>query len=184
MFLRIAVRIALWLTLALLATPATIGAEQSVESFYDARFPRNCSGQDVPTAVRQQLKSRLRSEFRKVNPAIEALGILEVECAFDDNKKLVGTLVLAYGTVADQDQAYEQFRKTKNIRELLASEQYGVFQFDPALMTLRKTITVFPSRRWRDYNVTIELKSATMLSLQANGSYGDNTFNQEFEILW
>lgn len=86
--------------------------------------------------------------------------------------------------VLNQDEVYEQFRKSGNIRELLANEQYGVFQFDPSLITLRKTLTVFPSQRWRDYEATLELTAATKLVVVANGSYGDQTFRQEFSINW
>jgi hypothetical protein len=177
-------RIPLWLMLALAATSSPIGARQSIEAHYDALFPRDCSGQEIPAAIRQQLKSRLRTEFRKVNPTIEAIGVLEVECALDSSKKLLGAIVLGYGTVADQNHAYEQFRKRNDIHELLANEQYGVFQYDPALTTLRKTITVFRSERWRDYDVNIELKSPTALSVEAKGSYGNVAVKREFNVAW
>jgi hypothetical protein len=183
MSVRIRKRLLLSLVLAVIVTCPLVGAKQS-ESFYDARFPRNCIGEQVPSAIRQQLKSRLRSEFRKINPGIGVIGVLEIACAFDEKEKLLGTVVLAYGTVADQDLAYERFRKTKNIHELLASEQYGIFQYDPSFTTLRRTITVFPSQRWRDYLVRIALKSAKRLSVQAKGSYGDGALKREFDIAW
>ena len=170
--------------LALLAALAPISAQQSIEAFYDARFPVGCSAQTLSSATRQELKNKLRSELKKANPAIEAIGVLEIRCALDDNKRVLGALVLGYGTVLNQNQAYEQFRKTGNIRELLASEQYGVFQFDPSLTTLRKTLTVFPSQRWRDYQATIELRAATKVVVLANGSYGDQALRQEFNISW
>ena len=86
-----------WIILALLAGVASIGAQQSVESFYDARFPRDCTAQSLSSAIRQQLKDKLRSEFMRVNPAIEAIGVLQIKCALDDNKKVLGALVLGYG---------------------------------------------------------------------------------------
>jgi hypothetical protein len=176
----------LWIMPALLASLALIGAKQStsVERFYDARFPRDCGAQDVSSAVREQLKSQLRSEFKKVNPAIEAIGVLEIKCALDEKKTVLGAIVLAYGAAADLDQAYEQFEKTHDIYRLLANEQYGVFQYNPSLITLRKTLTVFPSQRWRDYFATIELTSTTRLLVRANGSYGDSPLRQEFNIAW
>jgi hypothetical protein len=177
-------RTPIWVVLALLAALAPISAQQSVEAFYDARFPVGCSAQTLSSATRQELKNRLRSELKKANPAIEAIGVLEIRCALDDNKRVLGAVVLGYGTVLDQDQAYEQFRKTENIRELLANEQYGVFQFDSSLTTLRKTLTVFPSQRWRDYQATLELRSAKNVVVLANGSYGDQALRQEFNISW
>jgi hypothetical protein len=174
----------LLLIMMLFAGRAPIAAEQSVESFYDARFPKDCGGQEMSSTKRQQVKSNLRAEFKKVNPVIEAVGVLEIKCALDDNRGLIGAVVLGYGTVADPDQAYDRFRQTGNIRELLANEQYGIFQYDPSLTTLRKTVAMFPSQRWRDYAVTIELPSATRLSLRANGSYGDGSLREEFNIAW
>jgi len=93
---RITARKALWIVL-LLASFTGIGVAQSVESHYDARFPRGCSEQNVSPTIRQQLKSKLRSEFQRVNPTIEAIGILEIKCAENDYGKLIGAVVLAYG---------------------------------------------------------------------------------------
>lgn len=174
-----------WSVFALLAALVPINRQQrqSIEAFYDSRFPVGCSA-TLTSAARQELKTKLRSELKKANPAIEAIGVVEIKCALDDNKRVLGAVVLGYGTVLNQDQAYEQFRKTGNIRGLLANEQYGVFQFDPSLTTLRKTLTVFPSQRWRDYQATLELRSSTNVVVLANGSYGDQALKQEFNINW
>lgn len=176
----------LGIVLALLAGLVPIKAQQrqSIEAFYDSRFPVGCGAQNLSAASRLELKNKIRSELKKANPAIEAIGVLEIKCALDDNKRVLGAVVLGYGTVLDQNQAYEQFRKTGNILELLANEQYGVFQFDPSLTTLRKTLTVFPSQRWRDYQATLELRSAKNVIVLASGSYGDQALRQEFNISW
>jgi hypothetical protein len=154
-----------------------MGVGQSLES----RFPRGCRGENVRPRIRQQLESKLRSEFQKINPTIETIRILEIKCVFEGNQKLRGALVLAYGAVAGLDKAFEQFQKagSRDAGKLLESEQYGVFQYDPSLTTLRKTLTIFASRRWRDYLVRIELTSPNKLSLRANGSYGDAPLKQE-----
>jgi hypothetical protein len=182
--MRLMTRILSWTVLALFVGIVPTQAQQSIEAFYDARFPPACNGQEISPSLRQQLKSKLRSEFKKTNPMIEAIGVLEIKCAFDDKKKVLGAIVLGYGIVADPDGAYEHFRNSGEIGGWATAELFGVFQYNSSLTTLGKTLTVFRSRRWRDYLVDIELTSPTRLLLRGMGSYGDVPIREEFTIAW
>ena len=94
--MRFQLRTPIWIVLALLAALLPINAQQrqSIEAFYDSRFPADCSAQTLSSASRQELKNKLRSELKKANPAIEAIGVLEIKCAFDDKKASVEILVI------------------------------------------------------------------------------------------
>ena len=150
---------------------------QSEEAFYDSRFPADCASNAIPQSQRQRMKAILRSEFKERVPAIEQIGVLDIQCARDANRRLLGAIVLGYGLVPNPQQIPSSPLKLNN-------EQFGVFQFDASLSNLRKTITMFPSQRWLDYSVNLEMPSATRLVVNGHGSYGDSRMREEFTVTW
>jgi len=162
----------------------TLNAAQSEEAFYDSRFPRDCSRHEIPAPLKQQMKATLRSEFKKQNAEIEQIGVLDIQCVQDSKRQVLGAIVLGYGLVRDPIQAHVLLGKSIDIQTLLKQEQFGVFQFDASFIRLRKTITTFPSQRWLDYQVKMELQSVSRLVVSGQGSYGDSRMRREFSIVW
>ena len=172
------------LAAALVLTTAAPAAAQTTEEFYDARFPVACDAKAEPAGLRASLKARIRTELKRANATVESIAVLDIKCARASDGKLLGAVVLAYGTPRDMDATYAQFGSGKNIRALLDSEQYGLFQFDASLATLKTTIKVFPSQRWGDYIVKIDVPSPDVVVLEAGGSYTYPEFTERLKLIW
>lgn len=160
----------------------------SPEGLYYGRFPSGCTSTDVPVTTRRQLADRLRVEFKKVNVEVESIGVMDVKCARGPDNQVLGAVVLAYGTPPSLDAAYERFNKSPDksaaIQALLNNEQFGVFQFDGTLTSLTKTLTVMRSERWRDFDVSIELSSASEVAIKVGTTYSAPAVVHRIPLLW
>ena len=67
----------------------------------------------------------------------------------------------------------------------LEDELFGVFVVDKHLVRIKKTVKVFPTRRWLDYRVWIEKYDMTKVEIRGEGQmYKDQAMSEIFEVPW
>ncbi len=125
------------------------------------------AGQSTKTAAaakeagqtEDQLIGALRSSFQKKNPKLGQVGVLDLK-AWD----LLGPrLVLGWAIVSDH-----QFRGDFN------DEMFGVFVVSESLIRLERTVDIFPTERWFDYDVRFGRFTADSVEVLGRGAtYSD-----------
>jgi len=122
------------------------------------------------------LVSDLRSRFAQVNPRATHVWLLDVRSAADGPNP--GAQYAALATAWD-DSATAIPRPGGPFGQ---GELYGVFVVDSTLIHVVRTLQIFPTRRWHDYDVRFgEVSSDSIIVLGAGRTYGDAPMGLKFD---
>ena len=124
-------------------------------------IPASRCGQASEEAARSgTILQALRAAFRDTNPAIQRVAVLEVRSADMNGQRHA---LLARGTRDDSE-----------FRGDFADELFGVFVVNDSLTAVVSVLDVFPTARWRDFDVRFTRVTPDSLYLEGRGAtYGD-----------
>lgn len=131
-------------------------------------FPPSLHAQAARDAGRSgTILNALRTAFRDTNPAIERVAVLEVRSADSNGRRYA---LLARGTRADGE-----------FRGNFADELFGVFVVNDSLTDVLSVLDVFPTARWRDFDVRFTRVTADSLYVAGAGAtYGDQPLERVY----
>ena len=112
------------------------------------------------------LLDSIRLEFQQTNPAIADIQVLDAKLREPQ-----------YWIVA------RGITPTENQEESLENELFGVFVVDESFACVAKVVDVFPTLRWRDYNVWIESHGAERITIRGLGAtYHDHSLHKSYLV--
>jgi|GEM_PF-1153581 len=115
------------------------------------------------------IHARLNAEFRKRNPDIAHVRVVDVRPTLTEVPKY---LVLGWGIRAD-----------RTFRGKFDDELFGLFLFDEALSSVEKVFDFIPTPRWHDTEVRITRVDASRAVLEARGeTYGGRLLRREYDL--
>lgn len=112
------------------------------------------------------LLADIRVEMQNTNAQISDIQVL------DTKPRLSQYWVVARGIVA-----------TDNYKGSLEDELFGIFVVDQSFTRVVDTIDVFPTPRWRDYNLWIASHSSDRITVEGRGAtYQDNATQKSYHV--
>lgn len=112
------------------------------------------------------LLDSIRDELQNTNPQISDIQVL------DTKPRLSQYWVVARG-----------INPAVDTEHLLDDELFGLFVVDASLARIEHTVDVFPTPRWRDYDVWIASYSPEQVTLRGRGStYHDNALRKIYQV--
>jgi len=135
---------------------AALGACNEARPDQPASRSTNTASASVDTT---RLLDTLRIILRQRNPVIEHVAFPQIQW-FDYGRSYVA---IAWGIRAD-----------RNFSGSFQDELFGVLVLDSTLTRVRKVLDVFPTQRWRDYNVRIDELTGDSIIITGRGyTYDD-----------
>ena len=115
-----------------------------------------------------QLVDAVRSAFKKKNPIVEKVTILETRSAAPR-----GPHVLIAEGVRQDEEFHGNFE----------DELFGVFLLSSDQTRIEKVIELMPTPRWRDYALKIESLTTTRVVVTGQGdTYGDQPMRRIYDL--
>lgn len=115
-----------------------------------------------------QLVDAARSAFKKKNPVVETVTILETRSAAPRGPHVL----IAEGVRQDED-----------FHGNFEDELFGVFLLNSDQTRIEKVIDLIPTPRWRDYDLKIESLTTTRVVVTGHGdTYGDQPIRRIYDL--
>ncbi len=119
-----------------------------------------------------RLLPQIREEFKRINPRISEVSVLEAS-PYPSPSGGSKYVLVAYGIAG----------REANFRGNFWDEVYGFFVADRNMMTIEIALDIVPTPRWRDYRFRIQNMSEDFVTIRGAGeTYGDQP--REFKFKW
>jgi len=120
------------------------------------------------TPEQQGLLEDIRAEFQRRNPKIVTVRVLDSRPPFPGSYR---RLVVGWGIREDG-----AFKGDFN------DELFGVFVANDSLTAIERTVDIFPTERWGDYDVRIQSSKANTVTIVGRGdTYGDSRMRRTYD---